>query len=33
MDPDFEGKFALKALNPITLAVYSTLELETDYAV
>jgi hypothetical protein len=33
MEPDFEGKFALKALNPITLAVYATLELETDYAV
>jgi hypothetical protein len=33
MEPDFKGKFALKALNPVTLAVYTTLELETDYVV
>lgn len=33
MDPDFEGKFAVKALNPTTLASYSTLALETDYTV
>lgn len=33
MDPDYEGKFTLEALNPTTLAVYSALELETDYAV
>ena len=33
MDPDFEGKFIVKALNPTTLASYSTLALETDYTV
>jgi hypothetical protein len=33
MDPDFEGKFTVKALNPTTLASYSTLALETDYTV
>lgn len=33
MDPDFEGKFVIKALNPTTLASYSTLNLETDYTV
>ena len=33
MDPDFEGKFSVKALNPTTLASYSTLLLETDYTV
>jgi hypothetical protein len=33
MEPDFEVKFTLKALNPVTLAVYTTLELETHYAV
>jgi hypothetical protein len=33
MDPDFEGKFSVKALNPTTLASYSTLALETDYTV
>jgi hypothetical protein len=31
MDPDFEGKFKLKALNPETLAAYTTLDLETGY--
>lgn len=33
MDPDFEGKFSVKALNPTTLASFSTLALETDYTV
>ena len=33
MDPDFEGKFMVKALNPKTLTVYSSLNLETDYTV
>lgn len=33
MDPEFEGKFTVKALNPTTLASYSTLALETDYTV
>lgn len=33
MDREFEGKFTVKALNPTTLASYSTLTLETDYAV
>ena len=33
MDPDFEGKFSIKALNPTTLASLSTLDLETDYTV
>jgi hypothetical protein len=33
MDPDYEGKFTLKALNPVTMASYATLDLETDYAV
>jgi hypothetical protein len=33
MDPDFEGKFTVKALNPTTLASYSALSLETDYTV
>lgn len=30
---EFEGKFILKALNPVTMAQYASLELETDYAV
>jgi hypothetical protein len=30
---EFEGKFTLKALNPVTMAQYASLELETDYAV
>jgi hypothetical protein len=30
---DYEGKFSLMALNPVTLAKYASLELETDYAV
>lgn len=33
MAMEFEGKFTVKALNPTTLATYTTLELETDYAV
>ena len=33
MVEEFEGKFVLKALNPVTMALYASLELETDYAV
>jgi hypothetical protein len=33
MAVEFEGKFTLKALNPVTMAQYASLELETDYAV
>ena len=33
MDPEYEGKFTLKALNPVTMASYAMLDLETDYAV
>lgn len=33
MDPDFEGQFFIKALNPTTLASFDTLALETDYTV
>lgn len=33
MDPDFEGKFSIKVLNPTTSFCYSTLNLETDYTV
>lgn len=33
MAVEFEGKFTLKALNPVTLSQYSALDLETDYAV
>src|SRR5690606_15483257 len=33
MDPDFEGKFTVNALNPTTLASFSALALETDYTV
>jgi len=33
MDPDYEGKFTLKALNPVTMTAYAALDLETDYAV
>jgi hypothetical protein len=33
MDPEFEGKFSVKALNPTTLANFSVLALETDYTV
>jgi hypothetical protein len=31
MDEEFRGKFAVKALNPTTLAAYCNLPLETDY--
>lgn len=33
MDPDFEGKFSIKVLNPTTLTTYCTIALETDYTV
>ena len=33
MDLEFEGKFTLKALNPVTMAAYASIRLETDYAV
>jgi hypothetical protein len=33
MNPDFEGKFTIKAMNPTTLATYCKLDLETDYVV
>jgi hypothetical protein len=34
MDMDFEGKFVVKALDPITQAALgNSLELETDYTV
>ena len=33
MDPDFEGKFTIKALNPTTLAMFTSHSLETDYTV
>ncbi|WP_431298459.1 PglZ domain-containing protein [Tabrizicola sp. BL-A-41-H6] len=33
MDPDFEGKFTIRVLNPTTLAILSALQLETDYTV
>ena len=33
MEPEFEGKFRLKALDPVTMAAYASLDLETDYAV
>jgi len=31
MDEEFRGKFKVVALNPMTLAAYSNLALETDY--
>jgi hypothetical protein len=31
MDDEFRGRFSVKALNPTTLAAYSTLAIETDY--
>ena len=31
MDPAFEGKFVIKALNPTTEVSYSAISLETDY--
>jgi len=33
MDESFEGKFSVKALDPATLRVFATLDLETDYMV
>ena len=33
MNSDFEGKFTVKALDPVTLTVYDKLDLETDYTV
>lgn len=33
MDPEFEGKFTIMALNPTTLARHSRLNLTTDYTV
>jgi hypothetical protein len=33
MEPEFEGKFKLKALDPVTMAAHASLDLETDYAV
>ena len=33
MDIEFEGKFTLKAFNPITMTTYASITLETDYAV
>jgi hypothetical protein len=33
MQLEFEGKFKVKALNPTTMATYSSLDLQTDYTV
>ncbi|MGI3187089.1 PglZ domain-containing protein [Nioella aestuarii] len=33
MESEFEGKFKLRALDPVTMAAYASLDLETDYAV
>jgi hypothetical protein len=33
MNEGFEGKFTVKALDPVTLSAHATLNLETDYAV
>jgi hypothetical protein len=33
MQLEFEGKFKVKALNPKTHAIYSQIDLETDYTV
>ena len=33
MQMNFEGKFTIKALNPVTLTAYNTIKLETDYMV
>lgn len=33
MHMEYEGKFKVKALNPSTMAIYSQLDLETDYTV
>ena len=31
MEEDFEGKFTIKAMDPVTLALYGKLNLKTDY--
>jgi hypothetical protein len=33
MQLEFEGKFTVKALNPVTLTTFATLDLATDYTV
>jgi len=33
MDLEFEGKFTLNAFNPVTMTVYASITLETNYAV
>lgn len=33
MDMEFEGKFTLKAFNPVTMATFASIDLETDYAI
>ncbi len=33
MQLSFEGKFTIKALNPVTMTAYNTIKLETDYMV
>lgn len=33
MDPSFEGRFTVKALNPMTLETHDKIDLETDYTV
>lgn len=33
MDLEFEGKFTLKAFNPVTMTAYASISLETYYAV
>src|SRR5262249_16252480 len=33
MNPEYQGKFTLKALNPVTLPTYHSIDLEPDYAV
>lgn len=33
MNPEFEGNFIVKAMNPTTLATYCKIDLETDYVV
>jgi hypothetical protein len=33
MQDEFEGKFTVRALNPTTEAIFSSLDLETDYVI
>lgn len=33
MDLEFEGRFTIKAMDPVTLTTHSKLDLETDYTV